>query len=350
MPSVRAQSAGAGGAEKKSPAITGEVERVGARVQLVLTNPSDTREFQGVAKVSVGLSAEVATQLAIKLAPNETRSFPLKISETSGDQYSLAVYNQTGAVVLYKIAQVKTTAGSGTAPRQAPTPKKSSNEVRVDAQLTRGVASQDAELPTPEQVEPFILTFKIESDTPVKDASFALNAKDFQRRQQITVEGRASLEFKLPETLSERKLSYKLTSVTGQTLASDEVDLDQLTASDAVSVSSLTFDRSAYAPGESARAVVELQGDTPRGYRLELTIKDAGGNLLFKDARKGSNKAGKSRQEFSIEIPREATVAILVAYQVFGGQTGTLFDSGSREIVLNGAREDKNGGAKHFSP
>jgi len=356
-PSVRAQSTGVGGAGKRSPEIVGEVERAGAQIQLVLTNPSDTRAFQGAAKVSVGLSADAAIQLPITLGPNETRRFPLpasKTSETSGDEYSLAVYNQTGALVMYKIAPFKTTAGSErvTASKQAaPASKKSSEEVRVNARLTRNLASRDAEIPTPNQAEPLLLTFEIESDTLVKNAAFTLSAKDFQRRQPITIEARAALEFKLPETLSERKLTYKLSSATGQTLASGEVDLDQLTASDAVSVGALTFDRPAYTRGESARVVIELQGDAPRGYRMNLTVKDGGGNLLVKDERRGSSNQGKSRQEFSIEIPRSAPGPIIVEYQVFGGQTGALFDSGSREIVLNEAQNDKSAGSpKRHSP
>src|SRR5215510_9097031 len=191
-PSVLAQSTGVGGAGKKSPSIVGEVQRAGAQIQLVLTNPSDKRAFQGAAKVSVGLSADAAIELTINLGPNETRRFPLptsKTSEKSGDEYSLAVYNQTGALVLYKIEPIKTTAGSEreTASKQAaPASKKSSEELRVNARLTRGLANRDAELPTPDQAEPLLLTFEIESDTPIKDASFTLSAKDVQRRQQVT--------------------------------------------------------------------------------------------------------------------------------------------------------------------
>src|SRR5262249_1961006 len=116
--SVRAQSTGVGGvggAGKRSPEIVGEVERAGAQIQLVLTNPSDTRAFQGAAKVSVGLSADAAIELTINLGPNETRRFPLptsKTSGTSGDEYSLAVYNKSGALVLYRIEPIKSTAGS----------------------------------------------------------------------------------------------------------------------------------------------------------------------------------------------------------------------------------------------
>src|SRR5215510_8722010 len=152
-PSVLAQSTGVGGAGKKSPSIVGEVERVGAQIQLVLTNPSDKRAFQGAAKTSVGHSGDADIRLTITLGPNETRRFPLqtsKTSETSGDEYSLAVYNQTGALVLYKIASINKTVGSEreVASKHAPSSKKGSEELRVNARLTRDMASRDAELPT----------------------------------------------------------------------------------------------------------------------------------------------------------------------------------------------------------
>ncbi|HEY7181321.1 MAG TPA: hypothetical protein VIC84_07875 [Blastocatellia bacterium] len=355
-PSVLAQSAGGAVAMKRSQEIVGEVERAGAQIQVILTNTSDKRAFQGVAKVSVGLSADAAIELTIKLDPNETRRFPLptsNASDKSGAEYSLAVYNQTGELILFKIAPFKTIAGSEREPeaRQATSsPKKSSDELRVTAQLTRGLANRDAEITTTDQAEPFILTFEIESNNPVKDAVFTISARDFQSRQQVTIDGQAYLEFKLPETLSERKLNYTLTSATGQTLVSGEVDLDQLASSDSVSVGSLTFDRQSYAPGESARVVIELLGDESRGYRLELTVKDGGGNPLLKDERRGSNNGGKSRQEFSIEIPREVQGPIIVDYRVFGARTGTMSDSGSREIALKEAHEDKTGGAKRIAP
>src|SRR5262245_2185242 len=143
-PSVQAQSTSAGGAEQRSSALAGEVERAGGELRLVLTNPSDNRAVQGSASVSIGSSADAAIKLAITLAPGETRRFPLSKSITSGtsgpssDQYSLTVYNQTGSLVLYKIAKIKLTAGveKETVPKQASAPKKDSKDVSVNARLT----------------------------------------------------------------------------------------------------------------------------------------------------------------------------------------------------------------------
>jgi hypothetical protein len=348
---VQAQSTGVAPG-KKSPEIVGEVERSGAQIQVVLTNPSDKRAFQGTAKVNVGLSADMYVEFPVALLPNETHRFPLSIPNPSGNEYSLAVYNLTRNLVLFKIAPFSATTASirEPAPTQAPAPRKGPAELRVTAKLVRNLANKDAEIATPDQDEPPLLTFEIESETPVKDAVFTISAKDFQLREQFSIDDRATVEFKLPETLVERKISYTIISATGQKLASGEVDLDQLATSDSVSVNAVTFDQPAYAPGESARAIVELLGDGQRGYRLEFTVKDGGGNFLLKDERRGSHNAGKSRQEFVIEIPREAHGPILVDYRAFGGQTGSMFDSGSREIALKEAAEDKTTATKRVSP
>ncbi|HEX5085089.1 MAG TPA: hypothetical protein VFY40_23880 [Blastocatellia bacterium] len=346
---VLAQSTGVAPG-KKAPEISGEVERAGAQIQVVLTNPSDKRAFEGTAKVKIGFSNDEDVQFPVALLPNQTHRFPVSLPNSSGNEYSLAVYNQTGNLVLFKIAPFSATTASVREPAPAQAPRKGAAELIVTAKLIQNSANKDAEIATPEQDEPPQLTFEIESETPIKDAIFILSARDFQRREQISIDNHASVEFKLPETLSERKLSYLITSATGQKLASGEVDLDQLTSLDSVSISAVTFDRPAYAPGESARAVVELLGDGQRGYRLEFMAKDGGGNVLLKDERRGSHSSGKSRQEFVIEIPREAHGPIVVDYRAFGGQTGAVFDSGSREITLKEAGENKTGVAKRLSP
>ena len=71
---------------------------------------------------------------------------------------------------------------------------------------------------------------------------------------------------------------------------------------------------------------------------------------LFKDARKGITLAGKSRQEFLFDLPREVKGPLTFTFQVFGGQTGLLFDSGTRQIILNEAPPAKTGDGKRLAP
>jgi hypothetical protein len=237
--SVRAQPTGVAPG-RKSPEIAGEVERAGAQIQVILTNRSDTRAFQGEAKVSVGLSPDTAVEITVTLGPNETRRFPVLTPNTSGNEYSLAVYNQTRNLVLFKIAPFSSGAVMVREPvrnlEPEPEPAKGASDLRVTAKLLRSIVNKEAENDSTQQDESPVLTFEIETGTPVKDAVFTLSAREFQRREQFSIDDHASLEFKLPETLRERKLSFTITSSTGQKLTGGEVDLDQLPASDQISM------------------------------------------------------------------------------------------------------------------
>src|SRR5690242_13182561 len=62
-----------GSSGQRSRTIIGEVERVGAQLQLVLTNQSDKQTFQGTASVGIVSSTSPAIQIAVTLSPGETR-------------------------------------------------------------------------------------------------------------------------------------------------------------------------------------------------------------------------------------------------------------------------------------
>ena len=342
-------------AAQTSPRLAVDIERDGDQLRLVLTNSSETRTFQGAAKVSLDTSSDTNVRLAITLAPGETRRLPLTGLAPSGNKFVLAVYNQTGALILYKITSPASAAkdDSGVVAEQKHE-LTIADGIRVNARLARNMANREAEIPMPDEVEPFTLTFAIESASPIKDASFSLSGKDFERRQPVTGQGHIEIAFKLPEALPEassaRQFSYSLIAATGNLLASGKVDLDQLAAPDAVTISEMTFDRPAYAPGETARATIELLGETTRGYRLEVTVQGDGGSNLFKDERKGVNIAGKSRQQFLFDLPSEVKGPITLSFRVFGGQTGLLFDSGVRQIILNEAPATKTSDGKRLAP
>ena len=162
------------------------------------------------------------------------------------------------------------------------------------------------------------------------------NAKGFQQRQSVNVQGRLNVEFKLPDELEERKISYLLTNAAGQVMARGETDLDQLLTDDYISVSEVKLDRPAYALGETARVTVSLQGGAQRSFRLEVTVKDGRGNIFFRDSRKGANEGGKSNQDFAVNLPRETPGPLIFEFKLYEAETGTLFDSGEREIALTG--------------
>jgi hypothetical protein len=72
-----------------------------------------------------------------------------------------------------------------------------------------------------------------------------------------------------------------------------------------------------------------------------VTAKDENGSLLLNDSRKGIFSNGKSFQEFQVEIPAEAHGGIAVEFKAFGNLTKKLFDSGTRDLIINDTQDDK---------
>lgn len=318
------------------PALVGGLENAGGQLRINLTNTDSTRAFRGTAQVSLGNSSQqaAAAQLALALAPQETRLFPLSALAVSGDQYTLMIFDQAGALVFSKTAPVKrllegapaasSPAVAGAAPPTDTAPLSSESEVKVEPRLAGGEREND----------PFVLAFEVSSPKPITNASFNVSAKGFEQRQPVTVRGRANVEFKLPDELDDRKISFTLTEAGGRVLARGEADLDQLMLDDHVSVGEVKLDRPAYAPGESAHLVLSLQGQAQHGYRLEVTAKDGRGNIVFRDTRRGKNENGSSFQEYALPLPREAVGPVIFEFKVYHAETGMLFDSGEREIPL----------------
>lgn len=318
------------------PALVGSVENSGGQLRLNLTNTDLLRGFRGTAQISLGNVTEQAEagQMAVALAPEESHLFPLTALTASGDQYALRIYDQNGALVFYKVAPIKrlsdetkpvATAVSETA-TVAVAPSSSAKEVEVKPRLAGGES----------ETAPFVLAFEVTAQKPLLNATLSVNAKGFQQRQIVNVQGRINVEFKLPDELEERKVGYTLTNAAGQVMAQGEADLDQLLTNDYISVSEVKLDRPAYALGETARVTVALQGGAQRSFRLEVTARDGRGNIFFRDSRKGANEGGKSNQEFAVNLPRETPGPLIFEFKLYEAETGTLFDSGEREIALTG--------------
>ena len=323
------------------PALNGSIESTGSQYRLNLTNTDASRGFQGVAKISLGNLTEQneAGKVDIALAPEESRIFPLTALTAYGDQYTLRIYNQNGTLVFFKAGPIKRaldggpTAAVSPAPVMSPPPAAIStppneSEVKVQARLAGGESD----------TAPFILAFEVASPRPLLNAVFSVNSKGLQQKKAVNVQGRVNVEFKLPDDFSDRKVPYMLTDASGRVVAKGEADLDKLLTDDYISVAEVKPDRPAYAPGETARMAVTMQGGAQRSYRLEVTVRDGRGNIFFRDTRKGAGN-GQALQEFAIDLPRETKGPITFEFKLFEAETGTLFDSGEREIPLTGGGE-----------
>jgi hypothetical protein len=319
------------------PALVGSIENTGGQFRLNLTNTDLTRAFRGTAHISLGNAMDQmeAGKLAVALAPQESRLFQLTALRASGEQYALRIYDQNDLLIFYKVAPVKRVfdAGRPTAMSAMPAPPPSAaatppasgeGEVKVEPRLAGGERDND----------PFVLAFEVASPKPLLNATFSISAKGLQERKPINVQGRVNIEFKLPDEFDDRKVNYTLTDATGRVVARGEADLDQLLTDDFISVNEVKLDRPAYALGESAHVILMLQGGSKHGYRLEVTARDGRGNTFFRDSRKGVSEGGKSLQEFAVTLPRETAGPIVFEYKVYDAETGTLFDSGEREIAI----------------
>jgi flagellar hook protein FlgE len=338
--------------------LTASIESRDKKLQVHLTNSDNLHEFQGTAKISVGSPSTTneTINVEVKLAPGETRLVQLDFSAPPGEQYTLTIYNKAGALVLIQVAFIKQTADpfspsagqeSDRSTKQADA-QTEANDLRIEAQLSRISPNSEAEIQIPDEAPPYLLTCSLVAKTPIVNANLTISAKDFKRVQQVTVQGQTKVSFNLPDELIEKKLRYDLTDSAGKLLISGEVDLDQLAHDDSTSISSFKLDRPSYLPGDTVRAVIELQSESSRGYRLQVAAKK-GTDIFFEDERRG---ASRSRQEFTFELPREVQGAIVFEYKVFGRQTGMLFDSGSRIIALSdeSTKGGNAGGGSSISP
>ena len=201
--------------------------------------------------------------------------------------------------------------------------------------------SGKVEAPISDESPSMALAFDITSPSPIINASLSVSAKSFKGRQAITVRGTGSAEFELPDEFNEPKINYTLTDASGKTLIAGEFDFDSLKMEDSVRVTEVKFDRESYGPGQSAHLVMTLEGRSPNGYLLEVTAKDENGSLLLNENRKGIFSKGKSFQEFQVEIPTEAHGAIAVEFKASGILTKKLFDSGTRDLIINDTQDDK---------
>jgi len=202
----------------------------------------------------------------------------------------------------------------------------------------------EVEAPISDEPTSMVLAFDITAPSPIINASLSVSAKSFKGRQVITIHGAGSAEFELPDDFSEPKINYTLTDASGKTLIAGEFDFEALRMEDSVRVSEVKFDRESYGPGQSAHLVMTLEGRSQQGYLLEVTAKDENGSLLLNESRRGNYSKGKSIVEFHVDIPAEAHGAIAVEFKAFGKLTKKLFDSGTRDLIINDTQDDKTEG------
>lgn len=321
-----------------APKLSGDIETANGQYRISLANLEEKRVVRGYAVIQLGSSEQLteAIKLRFTLAPQEGMLFPLWPLAASGDFYALMVYDLRGVMIFQKIAPVKrgNDANWAVAPpmnaiisqRFVATTASPEAEVKVQAKLTGGESESD----------PFLLSLELSALRPIPGAGVTLTGKGISQRKVADLRGTTLVQFKLPDDLPEQKLSYLVTDAAGRMLAHGEADLHTLLADDYVSVGEIRPDKQAYAPGETAKLTVNLQGNSPHGFRLEVMAKDSRGTILFRDMHKSDAGGNGASIDFNVAIPKDASGPLFFEYKVFDAQSGKLFDSGDTQLALNG--------------
>lgn len=350
-PAVRAQ---AKPSFEPRPSLTGNLESSGGQYLLTLDNNS-AQEFRGTARLSLGNEANQtdAGQLAIVLAPNETRLLRLNAVKATGAQYTLRIYDQRGVLIFYKIAPVRQVAGvvlsnAETVTLTSEAPPKPLAPVNHDPVPAAGQTALTPEVQIKlrliagvRETDPFILSFDLNAAKAIMEASLNLTAGKAKQSKAVSLNRHAVVEFNLPEYLESNQIGYTLARKDGSVIAQGIADLDKLFADDHVTVGELRTDRVSYGPGETARITVVLEGQSPRGYKLEVIARDYSGNGFFSNTIFGEPGEAAKNQEFSFTLPVDVKGPILFEFKVYDAENNTVFDSGEREIAVKEPKDTR---------
>ena len=326
---------------------------------MVLTNHSPG-EFHGVARIGLGNSDEQKEigDVSITLPSNEMSLFQITGVAPSGDHYTLAIYDQFGGRLFFRIAPLRQISDPTSAtvvaitPIQSPKSRASSASFSAEAPAlpakpystdkfailatqvqvkTRLLASQDG-------ADSFTLFFELRAQKPVNTAILAISADKLKDQKQISINLQSNVEFKLPDSLQTDKVNYILNDKDGRVLAKGELNLQKLMDDDFVSASDIRTDKTSYQSGEMARMTIMLEGKSQSGYRVEVSVRDGQSQVFFRDQKIIGKDESFNSLDFSFTLPNNVSAPVAFEFRIFDAETGLLFDSGEREVPIAPAK------------
>lgn len=340
---------------RQRASLAGSLENNNGQLRLNLTNNSAV-EFRGFARLSLGSDSDQKEigQLELTLPAQETRLLRLSGVAASGNHYTLTIYDRKGGLVFSKIAPLKqvsdptpelivtlspvsavrSKSSSPSSPQTSP-PTMGSTDANDPVVVSPDVQVQARLLASETDSDQFVIAFELSAPRPVYNATLSVTSGKRQESKPVSINLQSSIQFKMPDQPALEQISYVLTNKSGRVLAKGEIDLGQLMADDTVTVADIRTDRSGYDPGDSAKLTFVLEGKSPRGYRIEMAIKDGQGTVISRDQKQSSANDSSTTHEFSVALPRALTAPVVVEFKIFDADNGLLFDSGEREIPLN---------------
>ncbi len=331
--------------------LNGWLENNGGRLRLILNNNSPW-EFRGTAKISLGNSDEQKEigMVPLALPAQEINLLQITGATLTGDHYALAIYDQRGARLFFRIAPLRMAVDPTPAKNVALIPlqtvKSASNtstatnpvsaKANTDefARVATGVQVKARVLAGIESSESFILSFELRAQRPILNATISIAAAKLKEQKPVSVNLQSQVDFKLPESLESNTVKYTITGKDGNVLAKGELDLNVLMAEDSVMVNDIRTDRQSYQPGETARFTVITEGKAQSGYRLEVSVRDAQSQTIFNDQKTIGADENTNTFDFTITLPNNLSAPAIFEFRIFDAETGLLFDSGEREIPM----------------
>ncbi|MFN0108168.1 MAG: hypothetical protein ACKVZH_04875 [Blastocatellia bacterium] len=329
--------------------LNGELQNNAGKLRLILTNNS-AREFRGAIQISLGNSDEQKDvgQVLVTLPPKEISLLQINGLAPSGDHYSLAIYDQQGGRLFFRIASLRQVSDPTPATAIAITPAQTQrSKTGSSATLSSTPSATDEFARTATQVQvkarllasadasdSFTLFFELSSSQPVNSATLAITAATLKDQKQVSIYSQSNAEFRLPDSLETDKVNYTLTDKSGRVLAKGELNLQKLMDDDYITISDIRTDRPSYQPGDTARMTIMVEGKTQSGYRIEVSARDGQSQTIFRDQRTVGRDDQVSSLDFSFTISSSISIPVVFEFRIFDAETGLLFDSGEREVPM----------------
>ncbi|HQR32384.1 MAG TPA: hypothetical protein PLK30_06585 [Blastocatellia bacterium] len=336
--------------------INGSIENNDGKLRLVLTNNSP-EDFYGVARISLGNNDEQKEvgEVSIRLPKKDLSLLQINGVTPTGDHYTLAIYDQSGGRLFFRIAPLRQISDSTPAVAVTITPvlqehHKAGSSTSLAANISKpNPADEFAVAATQVQVktrllasedggDSFTLFFELRSQKPINTAILEIAAAKLKDQKKISINLQSNVNFRLPDSLETDKVNYTLTDKEGRILAKGELNLQKLMDDDSVTVSDIRTDRPLYQSGETVRMTALLDGKSQSGYRVEVSVRDGQSQIIFRDQKVIGKDESFNSIDFSFNLPNSVPTPVVFEFRIFDAETGLLFDSGEREIPMAPAK------------
>jgi hypothetical protein len=202
-----------------APLLRGAVEAQGGALRLVLRNLDAERDFNGVARVSLGDGPRPreAAPVTVALRPEEERSFAL--DGAGSGSYTMLIYDERGTLRFIHggtLGPVKPAAAAPPPPR--PEPEVPAPPVENEVRVSMRRAAADPGKTT--------LVFEVTSRQPLGQVVMTLRGSGInETRQAVFGEESGTIPFVVPSELDDPLFTYELKDQVGRTLAVGQSNL-----------------------------------------------------------------------------------------------------------------------------